>query len=47
MGRDIKYFNYLRTGEDWESVYQQTAIGTAYTVIPANPSFSFWYSIAC
>jgi len=41
-GEDIKYFNYLQSGEDWESVYQQTAIGTAYTVIPTN---CHWYSL--
>ena len=35
-GEDMKYCNYLQSGEDWESVYQQNTFDTAYTVIPTN-----------
>jgi len=46
-GEDIKCCNYLQSGEDWESVYQQITIDTAHTVIATNPYLLFWYSIAC
>jgi hypothetical protein len=40
-GEDFKYCNYLQSGEDWESLYQQTTIDTAHTVIATNPYILF------